>query len=87
MLLGDSEYQLNINFTNICRWYNDNKLSINHDEVGTKCIIFGIKEKVQKVGKLNITYKGMDIKLHSSMTYVVCILDKAMSGEPIAFKL
>ena len=48
--------------------------------------MFAIKRKLRKVGKLNITYQGIDIKQNSQVTYLGCILDETMSGEPMAYK-
>ena len=36
--------------------------------------------------KLYITYQGIDIKQNSQVTYLGCILDEIMSGEPNAQK-
>ena len=58
----------------------DNKLSIHFGEDKTKSILFGTKCKLRKVGKLNITYQGIDIKQNSQVTYPGCILDETMSG-------
>ena len=40
-----------------------------------------------KVPKLKINYKNMQIKQHSKVTYLGCILDKIMSGESMALKV
>ena len=80
------EKHLNKDFSNLCEWFLDNKLSIHFGEDKTKSILFGSKRKLKKVGKLNITYQGTDIKPYSQVTYLGCILDEAMSGEPVAYK-
>ena len=52
----------------------------------TKSVLYGSKRKLSKVGKLNITYQGVDIKQNSQVNYLGCILDGTMSGEPMAYK-
>ena len=42
---------------------------------------------VKNVPKLNINYKNIQIKQHSKVTYLGCILDVAMSGESTALKV
>ena len=73
-------------FSNLCEWLPDNKLSIHFGEDKTKSILFGSKRKLRKVGKLNITYQSIDIKQNFQVTYLGCILDEPMSGEPMAYK-
>ena len=71
---------------NICNWFADNKLSTHFEEDKTKCILFGSMHKLEKVGKVNTTYRGIDIKQYSSVTYLGFIADNAISGELMAFK-
>ena len=80
------ETHLNNDFSNLCEWFLDNKLSIHFGEDKTKSILFGAKCKLRKVGKLNITYKDIDAKQNSQVTDLGCILDETMSGKPIAYK-
>ena len=80
------EKHLNNDFADPCEWSLDNKVSIHFGEGKTKSILFGSKCKLRKVGKLNITYQGIDIKQNSQVTYLGCILDETMSGEPVAYK-
>ena len=49
------ETHLNNDFSNLCEWFLDNKLSIHFGEDKTKSILFGTKRKLRKVGTLNIT--------------------------------
>ena len=51
------EKQLNGDFTNICEWFVNNRLSIHFGEDKTKSILFASKRKIKKVPKLNINYK------------------------------
>ena len=77
---------MNNDVSNLCEWFLDNKLSIHFRENKTKFILFGSKRKLRKVGKLNITYQGIDIKPNTQVTYLGCILDETMSGEPRAYE-
>ena len=62
------ETYLNNDFSNLCEWFLDNKLTIHNGEDKTKSILFGTKRKLRKVGKPNITYQGIDIKQNSQVT-------------------
>ena len=70
------EKQLNEDFTNICEWFVDNRLSIHFGEDKTKSILFTSKRKIKSVPKLKIKYKNTQIKQHSKVTYLGCILDE-----------
>ena len=61
-------------------------LSIHFVEDKTKSIFLVTKRKVRKAGKLNITYQSLNIKQNSQVTYLDCIYDETMSGEPMAYK-
>ena len=43
--------------------------------------------KIKRVLKLKIKYKNIQIKQHSKITYLGCILDETMSGESMALKV
>ena len=81
------EKQLNGDFTNICEWFVDNRLSIHFGEEKIKSILFASKRKIKKVPKLKISYKNIQIKQHSKVTYLGCILDETMSGESMNLKV
>ena len=72
---------LNANFSNLCDWFLDNKLSIHFGDDKTKCILFASKGKVKKADHLNIKYKEIIIKQHSKANYLGCILDETLSGQ------
>ena len=78
------EENLNNDFSNICEWFIDNKLSIHLGEDKTKSILFSSKRKVKTNAPLNITYGNVNIKQHSKVTYLGCILDNTLSGESMA---
>ena len=80
------EKQLNNNFENICDWFVDNKLSIHFGEDKTKSILIASKHKINSAKKLNIKYKNIKIKQHSQVTYLGCVLDETLYGEPMALK-
>ena len=46
--------QLNNDFSSLCDWFVDNKLSIHFGEDKTKSIIFSSKNRIKKLGKLDI---------------------------------
>ena len=85
--INEIEKQLNHDFYNICDWFVDNKLSIHFGEDKTKSILFTSKNKIKKVGKLNITFGETQIKQHSKVTYLGCVLDETLSGESMASKV
>ena len=82
--ISEIEKQLNKNFSSICDWFVDNKLSIHFGEDKTKSILFSSKRNVNKTGPLNIQYKDIKIKQYSKVTYLGCILDQTLSGESMA---
>ena len=70
--IGD---QLNKDFNSFCEWFIDNKLSIHFGEEKTKSILFGTKQPLHKGKTLNIRYGDTEIKQHTQVTYLGCILD------------
>ena len=64
------EQQLNRNFSNICDWFVDNKLSIHFGEDKTKSILFAPLNKCKKLHKLNISHDLLQIKQYSEVTYL-----------------
>ena len=81
------EQQLNRNFSNICDWFVDNKLSIHFGEHKTKSILFAPLNKCKKLCKLNISYCSLKIKQYWEVTYLGCILDESLSGESMALNV
>ena len=51
------EKQLSGDFTNICEWFVDNRLSIHFSEDKTKPTLFASKRKIKSFPKLDINYK------------------------------
>ena len=81
------ERNLNKNFSNVCDWFVDNKLSIHFGEDKTKCILFGTKHRLNKVNSLEIKYGEIHIKQYHTVTYLGCLLDETLSGESMALKV
>ena len=55
--------------------------------VKTKSILFASQCKIKTIKKLNIKYQDIEIKQHSQVTYLGCVMDETMSGEPMALKV
>ena len=68
------EKQLNEDFANICDWFVDNKLSIHFGEDKTKSFLFASKCKIKKLQKLEIIHNNIQIKQHSRVPYLGCII-------------
>ena len=81
------EKQLSGDFTNICEWFIDNRLSIHFGEGKAKSILLDFEYKIKMVPKLKISYKNIQIKQHSKVTYLGYILDETMSGESMTPKV
>ena len=62
----------------------DNKLSIHFGEDKTKSILFASKFKNKNIKKLNIKYGDIQIKQHSKVKCLGCLMDETMSGEAMA---
>ena len=62
----------------------DNKLSIHFGEDKAKSILFASKFKNKNTKKLNIKYGDIQIKQHSKVKYLGCLMDETMSGEAMA---
>ena len=84
--VNEIEKQLNKDFENICDWFVDNKLKIQFGEDKAKSILFASKGKIKIARKLNVKYKNIKIKQHSKVTYLGCVLDETLYGEPMTLK-
>ena len=82
--IKEIEKILTTNFCSLCDWFVDNKLSIHFGEDKTKSILFSPKSKVKNADSLNIAYHDINIKQHSSVKYLGCILDQCLTGELMA---
>ena len=79
--------ELTKNFSNICDWFVDNKLSIHFGEDKTKSILFSTKNRKRKIGTLDTEYGDVKIKQYSKVTYLGCELGENLSGEAMASKV
>ena len=81
------EKQLIEDFENLCDWFVENKLSIHFGEDKTKSILFESKRRAKNIRQLNIKHKDINIKQHSEVAYLGCVLDETIRGEPMALKV
>ena len=81
-LLKKLKKTLNGDFTSTCAWFLDNKLTTHFGKHTPKLTL-----KIKKAPKLNITDKTIQIKQHSNVTYVGCILDAKNVRESMFLKL
>ena len=81
------EHQLNRNFSNICDWFVDNKLSIHFGEGKIKSILFALLNKCKRLRRLNISYGSLKIEQCSEVTYLGCMLDESLSGESMVLNV
>ena len=82
--INEIEKQLNVDFSSISDWLVDNKLSIHFGEDKTQSRLFASKFKNKNIKKLNIKYGDIQIKQHSNVKYLGCLMDETMSGEAMA---
>ena len=85
--INEIEKQLKVDFFIICDWFVDNQLSIHFGEDKTKSILFPSKFKTKNIKKFNIKYGDMQMKQHSKIKYLGCLMDQAMSGEAMALNV
>ena len=75
---------MNLNFSSLCDWFIDNKLSIHLGEDKTKSIFFGTKLNIKRAEPLNIVYGNVKSKQYTKVTYLGCILIQSLSGKSVA---
>ena len=78
---------INTNFSSLCDWFIDNKLSIHLGKDKTKSILFGTKINIKRAEPLNIVYANVKIKQYTKVTYLGSILDESLSGESMALNV
>ena len=76
------EEQLNTDLSSLCDWFINNKLSVHFGEEKTKSILFGNKQQLKNQRILVLGYGNIEIKQCSKVTYLGCILDNDLSGNP-----
>ena len=81
------EKQLLKDFSSLCDWFVDNKLSVHFGQYKTKSILFGTKHKLRNAKALNVVYNGKEITQYENVKYLGCILDQNLSGESMALNV
>ena len=77
------EIALKKNFSMLCGWFINHKLSIHF----IFYILFGSKRKVKNSKLLNIQYNVIKIKQYSKVTYLGCVLDETHSIESMTIHI
>ena len=81
------EKQLLRDFSSLCDWFVDNKLSVHFGQDKTKSILFGTKLKLRNAKALNSVYNGPEVKQYEKVKYLGCILDQNLSGESVGLNV
>lgn len=69
------KYQLNLNFSSLCDWCIENKLSIHVGKGKTKSILFGTKFNMKWVEPLNIVYDNVESSILKLLTYIALLVN------------
>ena len=75
---------LNKEFSSLCEWFIDNKLSIHFGQDKTKSILFTRSKTPEKV---NISFHDHSIRQYNCVEYLGCFLDYNLNGETMARKI
>ena len=78
------ENALNKEFSSLCQWFIDSKLSIHLVEDKTKSILFSKKRGLREI---DVPFAGHSIKQYETVEYLGCQLDSKLSGETMASKV
>ena len=62
-------------------------ISIHFGKDKTRSILIASQRKIKAIKKLNIKYQNIEIKQHSQVSYLGCVMDETMSGEPMALNV
>ena len=73
-----------MDFSSLCQWFIDNKMSIHFGEDKTKSILFS---KTRCLKEINVSFAGHSIKQHETVEYLGCQLDSKISGEVMPSKV
>ena len=82
--ITETETALTKNFSMLCDWSVDHKLSIYFGEDKARSMLSGSKHKIMNSKSLTIQYDDIKIKQCSKVTYLGSIFDKTLSGEFMA---
>ena len=72
---------MNQEFSSLCQWFRDKKLSIHFGDDKAKTIFFS---RMKSPPKLSISYGDYSIKQHNTVEYLRCYLDYDLNKEPMA---
>ena len=81
------EKQLLRDFSSLCSWFADNRLSLHFGKNQTKSIVFGTKHKLRNAKALDIVYNGTEVKQYEKVKYLGYILDQSFSGESMTLNV
>ena len=81
------EQHLIRDFSNLCDWFADDKLSIHFRKDKKKSVLFGTKHKLRNVKSLNIVYNGIEIKQHAKVKYLGYTLHESIKCESMALSV
>ena len=73
---------VDLNFSNLCDWFINNKWSIHLAKDKTKSILFGTKLNTKRAEPLNIVCGNDKFKQCTKVTYLDCILDEYINVNP-----
>ena len=72
------EKALNNDLEKIWNWFADNKSNIHYGENQTKSILFQNQHKIKNIKKVNTKYQDFEIKQHSQVTYLGCVMHETV---------
>ena len=75
------EKVLNKEFSSLCEWFIDNKLSIHFGDDKTKTIF---SSRMKSPPQLSISYGDYSLKQNNTVEYLGCYLDSNLNGESMA---
>ena len=78
---------LNRDFSALVDRFVDKKLSVHFGEDKLKSILFSPKHRSKSTGQIDISYKDVEIKQYSRITYLGCVLDECLTGESMAMQV
>ena len=68
-------------------WFVDNRLRVRFGEDKIKSILFSPKHRSKSIGRIDISYKDVNVKQYSKVTYLGCVLDECLTGESMAMQV
>ena len=74
------EKVLNKEFSSLCEWFIDNKLSIHFGDYKAKTIFFS---RMKISPKLSISYGEYSLKQHNNVKYLGCYLDSNLKRRRV----